>query len=288
MPVNIPITALRSFVAIVNNGSMLSASEKVFVTQSALSLQIKRLEEIIQQPLFRRDGRKLTLTQTGESFLSYARRVLVIHDEGLTAIREREFTGPVRVGMVQDFADIMLTQLLGRFADLHPDVPIFARVGRTAELQTMLQRGLLDLAIGFGGPQHRDALCVSPMTWHGDDTLLDRPVLPLVVLETPCRFRDAAIARLDSVGRPWQIAVETPDLSTLYAAVRARLGVTCRTDMFTLNLPVVPGANLPTLPEVACVIEIAKPLSKAAVRFFELSAEAIRALRVRTDHLPYV
>ena len=86
MPVNLPTNLLRSFVAIVDTGSMLNASEKVFVTQSALSLQIKRLEELLQQSLFHRDGRRLSLTQAGELMLDYARKVLILHDEAVSAI----------------------------------------------------------------------------------------------------------------------------------------------------------------------------------------------------------
>jgi DNA-binding transcriptional LysR family regulator len=80
MPVNLPTNLLRSFVAIVDTGSMLNASEKVFVTQSALSLQIKRLEELLQQTLFHREGRRLSLTSAGELMLDYSRKVLNLHD----------------------------------------------------------------------------------------------------------------------------------------------------------------------------------------------------------------
>ena len=104
MTVNLPTNMLRSFVAIVETGSMLNASEQVFVTQSALSLQIKRLEELVQQHLFLREGRRLTLTSAGEVLLGYARRILALHDEAVAAITTGRFEGPVRIGMVQDFA----------------------------------------------------------------------------------------------------------------------------------------------------------------------------------------
>ena len=105
MPVNLPTNLLRSFVAIVDAGSMLNATEHVFVTQSALSLQIRRLEEMVQQSLFAREGRRLTLTPAGNVMLDYSRRVLSLHDEAIAALSAKQFSGPVRVGMVQDFAD---------------------------------------------------------------------------------------------------------------------------------------------------------------------------------------
>src|ERR1700722_19129534 len=86
MPVNLPTNVLRSFVAIVDSGSMLSASARVFVTQSALSLQMKRLEELVQRSLFARDGRRLSLTPAGEVLFNFARRLLSLHDEAVAAM----------------------------------------------------------------------------------------------------------------------------------------------------------------------------------------------------------
>ena len=254
MAVNLPTNMLRSFVAIVDTGSMLNASEQVFVTQSALSLQIKRLEELIQQPLFIRDGRRLSLTPVGELMLGYARRVLSVHDEALAAIHAGRFSGPVRIGMVQDFADMLLTGLLARFAELHPDAQIFARVAGTAELEDMLERSHLDVVIGYAAPGHAHAIRTATTRWLGEESLLEKDVLPLAVLEKPCRFREAAIAALDAERRPWRIAVETPNLTTLRAAVAAGLGVTCRTDIFMRDLPALNAGALPHLPDVSCIL----------------------------------
>ena len=254
MAVNLPTNMLRSFVAIVDTGSMLNASEQVFVTQSALSLQIKRLEELIQQPLFIRDGRRLSLTPVGELMLGYARRVLSVHDEALAAIHAGRFSGPVRIGMVQDFADMLLTGLLARFAELHPDAQIFARVAGTAELEDMLERSQLDVVIGYAAPGHAHAIRTATTHWLGEESLLEKDVLPLAVLEKPCRFREAAIAALDAQRRPWRIAVETPNLTTLRAAVAAGLGVTCRTDIFMRDLHALNAGALPHLPDVSCIL----------------------------------
>jgi len=278
MAVNLPTTMLRSFVAIVDTGSMLNAAEQVFVTQSALSLQIKRLEELVQQPLFQREGRRLTLTAAGELLLGYARRLLAIHDEGLAAISAGRFAGPVRVGMVQDFADLLLTGLLARFAELHPDAQIFARVAGTAELQTMLDRGQLDIVIGYAGPRDEHALRSTPMRWFGGEALAEADVLPLVVLEKPCRFREAAIAALDAAGQPWRIAVETPNLTTLRAAVSAGLAVTCRTDVFLRDLPVINTDRLPALPDVSCILLTREQGGEASRHLADLATDLIREL----------
>jgi len=274
MAVNLPTNLLRSFVAIVDTGSMLSASDKVFVTQSALSLQIKRLEELVQQALFTRDSRRLALTPSGHILLDYARRVLQLHDEAVAAVSAGRFSGPVRIGMVQDFAETLFSGLLARFAELHPDSQIYARVSGTAELIGLLEQSQLDLVLGYAAADDPKAVRVGPMSWHGHDTLADAAVVPLAVLEKPCRFREAAIASLEASGRPYRLAVETPNLSTLRAAVEAGLGITCRTPTFLPRLPI--SDNLPALPSVSWIISRAPKLDEATSRLAVLAEEALR------------
>ena len=278
MPVNLPTTLLRSFVAIVDAGSMLNAAEQVFVTQSALSLQIKRLEELVQQPLFRREGRRLALTPPGEILLDYARRVLLLHDEAIIAVNAGQFAGPVRVGTVQDFADSLLSGLLARFAELHPEAQLFARVAGTAELLTLLERGQLDVIVGYAAIDDPAAVKIAPMNWYGEEKLSRQAVVPLAVLEKPCRFREAAIASLEAAGRPWRITVETPNLSSLRAAVAAGLGLTCRTHLFLPDEETLDGSSLPALPQIACIVGRSSDTSEATIRLSELAMDAVREL----------
>lgn len=278
MPVNLPTNLLRSFVAIVDTGSMLNASEQVFVTQSALSLQIKRLEELVQQTLFLREGRRLNLTAAGDVLLDYARRVLLLHDEAVAAVSAGRFAGPARIGMVQDFADTLLSGLLSRFAELHPDAQIYARVAGTAELQTLLERRELDLLLGFAAPNDVHAVTVAPMSWYGEKDLADRDIIPLAVLEEPCRFREAAIRALEDAGLRWRITVETPNLATLKAAVGAGLGITCRTHLFLEEDRALEHERLPPLPRVAAILRSADKLDKAAQRLTELARETVLSL----------
>ena len=118
----------------------------------------------------------------------------------------------------------------------------------------------------------------APTVWFGHPTLVDQHELPLVVLEKPCRFREAATAALDAAGRPWRIAVETPNLSTLRAAVAAGLGITSRTALFLRDLPILETDALPPLPEVACVMLRADRQSDAAHHLADLAGELIEAL----------
>ena len=276
MAVNLSNQMLRSFVAIVDAGTMLNAADQVFLSQSALSLQIKRLEEIVQQTLFLRDGRRLVLTNSGETLLEYARRMLALNDQAVEALSEGRASGPIRVGTVQDFADTLLTGVLARFAERHPESQIFARVASTVELEGMLGRDQLDLVLGYAAAEDPRALKLVSTQWYGDAALLDHDVLPLAMLQRPCRFREAAIASLERLGRPWRTAIETPNLSTLRAGVEAGLGVTCRTAFFLPEAHAIGG--LPSLPQVACMIACAPDLSRAKARLAALATDAIRNL----------
>ena len=269
MAINVPTNLLRGFVAIIDSGSMLGAADSVYVSQSALSLQIKRLEELVQQPLFVREGRRLVLTDRGQVLLNYARRLLALHDEAVAAVAAPDLAGPVRIGMVQDFAETLLAGLLAQFAELHPDVHLFARIAGTAEMLDLLDRGQLDIVLGYGDVGAPNAFGAAPMVWHGDAAAAERDVVPLVVLEKPCRFREAAIAALDASGRRWRLAVETPNLSTLRAAVTAGLGITCRTPIFLREAnPIMSG--LPPLPSIACRVERGPDLSGPGAHLADL------------------
>ena len=252
MAVNLPTELLRSFAAIVDSGSMLRATERVFVTQSALSLQMKRLEETVQSPLFHRDGRRLTLSPAGHTLLVFAREILSINDRAVAALNGNTLAGPARVGLVQDFAETLLTGVLSRFAKLNGETQLQVRVGGSAELLELLSSDRLDVVLCMGPHDDPAAVKTVPMIWLGDASLADQEILPLAVLEQPCRFRDAALAALDAAGRKYRIVVETPSLSALRAAVESDLCITCRTDI-VLKRAIDPAdaPSLPALPSVS-------------------------------------
>jgi DNA-binding transcriptional LysR family regulator len=278
MSVNLPTNLLRNFVAIVDAGSMLNAADQVFVTQSALSLQVKRLEDMLQQALFVREGRKLHLTTEGTVLLDYARRLLALHDEAVIAVNQGRFHGPIRIGMVQDVAETLLSGVLTRFAKLHPEAQIYGRVAGTLELLDLLQRGGLDVVIGYAAADDPNAIRTTPMRWFGRADPAADGAVPLAVLEPPCRFREAAIAALEAGGIPYRITVETPNLSTLRAAVEAGMGLTCRTHLFLPQDSPRPDAPLPALPDVAFIVRHGSEPSDATERLVALAGAMVREL----------
>lgn len=285
MAVNLPTELLRSFAAIVDSGSMLRATERVFVTQSALSLQMKRLEETVQAPLFQREGRRLALTPAGQTLLAYARDMLAMNDRAVSALNGDALAGPARVGLVQDFAETLLSGVLAQFAQLNPDVQLQVRVGGTHDLLAELAADRLDIVLGMGAADDVAAIRVAPMVWLGEGDLARCDVLPVAVLEKPCRFREAALAALDAAGRPYRIVLETPSLSVLRAAVVAGLGVSCRTRVFSDHVLDPAAAQLlPDLPQVAYVRHTRAQPHDTITRLADLMKTAV--LDLQADAAP--
>lgn len=279
MAVNLPTELLRSFAAIVDSGSMLRATERVFVTQSALSLQMKRLEETLQTPLFRRDGRRLSLTPAGQTLLAFAREILAANDRAVASLTGDALAGPARVGLVQDFAETLLSGLLSSFARLHGRAQLQVRVGGTAELLELLASDRLDVVLCMGPADDPAAVTTRPMFWLGDPELAKLDVLPLAVLDPPCRFRDAALAALDKAGRPYRIVVETPSLSVIRAALESGMCLTCRTDV-VLKRPIAAAEalGLPPLPAVGFVQHMREQPHPTVSRLSDLIRDAALAL----------
>jgi DNA-binding transcriptional LysR family regulator len=169
--------------------------------------------------------------------LSYARRILDLNDEAVSAVRGVDIEGWVRVGMPQDFAETVLTGMLGQFRRAHPKVRVEARVERRAELVPLILSGRLDLALAWGeaaGSPHVTELGHLPIVWIGaanseEFAREEGEPLPLIVFEKPCAFREAGIAALDAAGLPWRVSFTSPSLSGLWAAAAAGLGFTVRT-----------------------------------------------------------
>jgi DNA-binding transcriptional LysR family regulator len=282
------LDVLRTFVTGHDLGTFAAAAERLGRSQSALSLQLRKLEAQTGEVLLRKDGRGLALTPAGEIMLSYARRLIELNDEAVTAVRGTAVEGWVRLGLVQDFAESWLPALLGRFARAHPGVRVEARVDRGAILADAVAKGDLDLALVWGdlpGP-HRTELAGMPIVWVGPPQhalAAARPV-PLVTFEPPCVFRDAAVRALDRAGIPWRVTFTSPSLAGLWAAVEAGLGVTPRTrQSVPSRLAIIEGGGIPKLNAIAGLsMHVAGSTATPAVtRLQEVLIETIRSAEFR-------
>lgn len=255
---DIPSPLLRSFIAVVDGGSLAAAALRVGRSDSAVSLQMARLEDIVGQPLFDRDGRALKLNQAGAVLLAHARAILARIDTARAELGA-ELVPAVKIGVVQDFVAQVLRPTLAEMLAANPAAQFEIVVGSTAELLQAMGEDRIDTALCAGDLVGAKAGLRLPMRWFGEAALLQQDVVPLVSITPPCPFLRAAQQALDALGRPWRLALVTPSLDGLRAAVQAGLGIACRTEI-GLALPPLPPTGWPDLPDIAySVIERAQP-----------------------------
>jgi DNA-binding transcriptional LysR family regulator len=268
--VTFDLDVLRSFATGMELGSFAKAADRLGRSTSAVSAQMKKLEEQAATPIFRKSGRGLALTDAGETMLAYARRLLDLNDEAATALHGIELEGWVRLGLQEDFGETLLPEMLGRFARAHPKVRIEARIARNVELIDRVTSGRLDLALAWSAgavTPHCEHILDLPMRWIAAAGARDAwtpssgDPLPLAVLEAPCVLRTAAVDALDRAGMPWRLAFISPSLGGLWAATAAGLGLTVRT---AVGLPASVRAlapdekNLPGLPPLGLMLHRAE------------------------------
>jgi DNA-binding transcriptional LysR family regulator len=285
---NLDMDVLRTFVTGFELGSFARAAERLGRSQSAVSTQLRKLEDQIGQPLVQRSGRGLTLTTAGENLFSYAKRLLELNDEAVSNVRGAELEGWVRLGLSQDFAESWLPPVLSRFSQAHPRVRIEVQADRSAPLLEQTLRGEVDLALVWGrntSASHAQHVADIPVCWIARPdwaglSELGREPLPLAAFTAPCVFRAAAIEALDSAGIPWRLVFTTPSLSGLWAAVEGGLGMTVRTAVsLPRTLAVVDPitAGLPPLPNMPLTLHRAQAQPGAAVaRLTDILLETIR------------
>ena len=283
---NLDMDVLRTLAVAMDLGGFARAAEQLGRSQSAVSLQMRKLEDRVGRPLFRRAGRRLALTDAGDVVLDYARRILTLNDEAVAVARGISVEGSVRLGVPQDFGDTWLPAVLGRFTRAHPSVVIEARVDRSNKLEERIAQDSLDLALLWGSRKPRTntaAVGRLPMAWIGLKGYVcpRREPIPLALFESPCVFRQPGIEALERAKRPWRLAFTSPSLGGLWAAATAGLGVTVRT---ALGIPgplttLEREAGLPKLPPIALSLYTrdANP-SQAAARLRQIVLEELGAV----------
>src|SRR5476651_1202899 len=257
---NLDLDLLRTFVAVADLNTFAAAAAAVCRTQSAVSQQMQRLEQLVGKELFARHGRNKLLTEHGIQLLGYARKILLYNDEACTSLMYSNIQGVLTIGASDDTADSILPFLLSRVTRIYPKLAIDVSVKRSLLMQEMLTNGEVDLAITTLSNQNRPyvTLRTSPTLWYcsADYRFVQGEVIPLVVSDEPSMFRTLAIEQLEAAGLPWRIAYSASTLSAIRAAVKAGLGLTVRpVEMMSPELRVL-GKNegLPILPETQYVL----------------------------------
>lgn len=225
----IDIEQLRTFIAIAETGSFTRAAEIVHKTQSAVSMQMKRLEERLERPIFARDGRASKLTEDGERLLDYARRMVKLNVEALAAFSDKELSGRVRLGVPDDYADRYLPEIMARFSRAYPGVELTVICEPSTELFERIAANALDLAIvtNCNGNRLPEIFRHERLLWVTSNrhaTQLEHP-LPLALGRPSCSWRQIAVERLEQMGRAYRILYTSANSGAVAAAVLSGLAI---------------------------------------------------------------
>jgi DNA-binding transcriptional LysR family regulator len=229
MTAMIDVDQLRTFIAIAETGSFTKAAEVVNKTQSAVSMQMKRLEERIERPIFSRDGRASKLTEDGQRLLDYARRIIKLNVETLAAFSDGELSGRVRLGVPDDYADRYLPEIMARFSRAYPGVELTVICEPSVDLLDRVDANEIDLAIVTNCESKRatENFRRERLLWvtsNRHPTHMEER-LPLALGRPTCSWRRTAVERLESVGRPYRILYSSSNAGAVAAAVLSGLAV---------------------------------------------------------------
>src|SRR5712691_9609496 len=229
MPALIDVDQLRTFIAISETGSFTKAAEVVNKTQSAVSMQMKRLEERLERPVFARDGRASKLTEDGQRLLDYARRIVKLNVETLAAFSDDELSGRVRLGVPDDYADRYLPEIMARFSRAYPGVELSVICEPSVDLLERIDANEIDLAIVTNCETKRasETFRRERLLWvtsNRHSTHSEAP-LPLALGRPTCSWRRVAIERLESIDRPYRVLYSSSNAGAVAAAVLAGLSV---------------------------------------------------------------
>jgi len=281
MAATLELDLLKVFVTAVERGGFSRAAVALHRTQSAVSMQIQRLEKTTGTALFARQGRTVRLTREGEALLGYARRILTLGDEALGAIAKSECVGAVRLGVLEDYATRVMPKILAKFWSAYPFVQVEVHTGLTSELLARLGvdydlvLGMQPAGSGRGTVIHRDRPVWVVAAGY---ELHKREPLPLALYPEGCLFRRWATRALEDEGRQWRCAYISQSSAAILAAVRAGFAVSIfKRSTLPIDLSrLTPAQGFPKLPEIEIVLYGADNCSQAANRLAEVLVEHLR------------
>jgi DNA-binding transcriptional LysR family regulator len=269
---NVPTELLRAFVTVIDLKGYTRAGERLGRSQPAISLQIKRLQDLLGVPLFERDGTGSTLTEQGQLVANYARRMLALNDELVVKLSRKTLGGRIRIGMPNDYADHFLPRLLADGTARQDGAGFDVVCDLSVNLLAGFRDGLYDLVVAMtaDGPAE-DAYMTwrQPLAWVGEpDVACDQDgVIRLVAYPESCHYRRSMLAALQREGRPYEIVYTSPSLAGLEAALTTGFGVTVLSrDILPPKLAGYTSAEgMPALPDLVAGIYIRRDKKSADV-----------------------
>ncbi len=272
MKPDLDIDLLRAFLAVADSASFTAASQRLGRVQSAISAQIKKLEQAVGADVFSRGrGRSVSLTDSGEALAVYARRMLALNEEALAAVGRRTMQGRIRLGTTDTYAQSYLPSVLSLFTQANPGVELEVLCKNSRALLTALDRDALDLALITRQDDRKDGVLVrrEPLAWAAarNYPLPQDGPLPLAFMPEGCAFRAAALPALDKAGRSWRIALHSEGPAGVRAAVSAGLAITVlpRSTLGPLLVSLGEQQGFPGLPPIEIAVHRNPKSQSAAV-----------------------
>ncbi len=280
---DIDIDLLRAFLTIYEAGSFSHAADRLSRTQSTISQQIKKLEELLGRAVFIRNNRSVTLTTEGEVLLPYARKIVAMNDEMFGRISQPDISGTVRVGAPEAFAATHLPDVLAQFLKSHPSVGLEIHSDMSGHLLEGFEKGDFDLILFKRGRKtktHGERVWHESLVWVGADKQTFRPgdTVPMVLPPLPCVYREKMIDGLEQHKLKWNAIFTTSNMAGRIAAARAGLGYTA-----------IPKEMLPQQPGLFAVSESAGLPKLEAIEIAMLTNEQIMsdAARRLAEHIVF-
>ena len=274
---NLPTDVLRSFVTVADFGSYTQASELLGRSQPAISMQLKKLETLLECSLFQRNEQKLDLTEDGRILFDYARKILSLNDEAVATFVRPSLSGNLKFGIPSEFATSLLPKIVSRFSQNYPTVSLDVSCDLSVNLLSAKNKRDFDLILALQDDlslAKNDLLRVDELVWvtkKRHDAHLNSPI-PLIAAPTGCVYRKRAIDKLEESQQDWRIVYTIADLSGIQSAIEEGLGVTVLAkSTVPSNLQIIkPDKKFPKLGKIAIhLVNNAKPSDEAASRLIE-------------------
>jgi DNA-binding transcriptional LysR family regulator len=252
---------LRTFIAIADSGSFTKGADRIYRSQSAVSLQIKRLEEILGERVFERQARGVSLTPIGEKLRPVAQRIVSILDVTIGELRKDALEGSIRIGIPDEYGETLLPEVIGGFARNHPRVEVAVRCGFSTSFPDALARDEIDLAVyAVESPKRGTTLLRREKTfWVGSryHSVHEQDPVPVALFDRACWWRDQALEALDSSEKRYRVVYSSESVTGVLAAISAGVAVGLLGESSLRDdLMVLPADNgFPTMPQSALVLE---------------------------------
>lgn len=269
---------LKTLVAIAETGNFSGAAEVVHRTPSAVSMQVKRIEDILGRPVFKRDSRSVELTSDGVFLVEHARRVLALNREALSRFIAPEVSGEVRLGMSDDISDRYLTKILNNYDMNHPGIRLDIIVDNSDRLVKSVESGSLDIVLvndhcDVGQSRGNEMLARDQLVWAGlkGGIAGEKNPIPICVWQEGCLWRAEALKSIEATGRDFRVAFQSSHITGQKAAILADL-VIAPMPRSALNGPIVEVGEqygLPPMEMSDVVLQIAKKKTEAMVVVIE-------------------